>query len=202
MHAKYIVDTVWGNSFNTGLFVNVFKIDLFVHWTFRLARQLEISDKALMCPVGFNILYMHQLNVCSMSVHFVVVSSSPLYCWDIVTETNVIWIIVLPQQTPHLSWREVDFFLELFKKHWVWVLSKNRLFSRSCIGCMPSESLFSLSLSLWGLLYNLHNTTVTAVSPLNNLLRCKQVKTSNKLNVQQLRHWSKYKALGIWNKML
>lgn len=63
MHAKYIVDTVWGNSFNTGLFVNVFKIDLFVHWTFRFARQLEISDKALMCPVGFNILYMHQLYV-------------------------------------------------------------------------------------------------------------------------------------------
>lgn len=54
--AKHIVDAVWGNSFNTGLFLNVFKSDACVRLTFRsITFQIQISDKAPMCPVGFHI---------------------------------------------------------------------------------------------------------------------------------------------------
>lgn len=56
--------------------------------------------------------------------------------------------------------------------------------------------------SLWGLQNNLHRTPVPVVSLLNSPQRYKQLKTCNKHRVLQLWQWIKYKALGVWNKML
>lgn len=49
---------------------------------------------------------------------------------------------------------------------------------------------------------SLNNTPLAVVGLLYTPQWYKQLKTCNKYRVQQLLQWIKYKALGVWNKML
>lgn len=81
-----------------------------------------------------------------------VVSSTILLRWDILTRTNVLWIDALAQQAPHLPWIMNGFsFLELLKKkhtHTEHEFLRKILFSLRHVICMLDGHLFSLQ-GLW-----------------------------------------------------